>query len=464
MASMNRNMKYIHYRKKDINSGFYYSAISCRYRPLLPFLTFLCLLFFNLVAWSYKAHANGVLIEIGLFNTACGEFEVRLKPDKNIESKISNLQFTLKWPINSVELENFYTDFPLSQQGPVFDDDGYNYAVFVSVPLGSSSEINWTAGVEYVVMTFNHDESGTADFNMHIANDQWAIDNNGEYYIELLGIDYTGGIYHEPTDIFPGKCNFAYLQVILQGAYDAAAEKMRTNINAAGNLPLTHPYNGSPWSYDGDESVTTFPDSIVDWVLVELRDPNDPSILRGRKAGLLSHNGVLMETDLSAGLRFYNETGSYYLVVKHRNHIAVMSGTPVNLPNRENPYNFTEVTITQPYKHNDPRPTVIELKPDGSGKYGMIAGNVIPDDKLIYIGPENDRDIIIELIRTTLPTENINETISGYHNADVNLDNEVKYIGPLNDRDIIIQNLGILTGSTATNVIYESVVPKIIDP
>ena len=41
-------------------------------------------------------------------------------------------------------------------------------------------------------------------------------------------------------------------------------------------FPLTQPFNNSPWNYDGLENLTTIPNnSVVDWVLIELRESPD---------------------------------------------------------------------------------------------------------------------------------------------------------------------------------------------
>jgi hypothetical protein len=413
--------------------------------------------------YIYKPFAGDCnLIDIGLFNTACGAFEVRLKPGLPFVSSITNLQFALKWPAGTVDLVNFNSNFELEQQGPVFVNGGFNYAVFVAVPLNNT--INWIAGEEYVVLTFEHDESGAGNIHLGIAGDEWASLNNAMYYVELLGNDHSGSIYHEEFYAYAGACNFVYLNIFLQGAYDINQQAMRTSINAAGNLPLAQPYINEPWNYMGTETLTVFPDSIVDWILVQLRDPDDPGLLVEQRAGLLSKHGVLMETDFTTGLIFNAEPGEYYLVVKHRNHMPVMSGNPVQFPNQDSPYDFTEVALTQPYKHMDPLAVMLELKPDGSGKYGMIAGNVSPDDDLIYIGPDNDRDPILEVIRSLTGLNDINLSVYGYYNEDVTLDNEVLYIGTANDRDIILANLFLLTGSTLLNIKYESVVPPILNP
>lgn len=430
----------------DINNGLYYFEMSDA-----PYTG-------NIYS-PFSGFCNA--INIGLFNPECSRFEVRLKPAIDFESNITNIQFTLKWPENSVEFIDFHSDYKLQQQGPVFSHDGFNYAVFVSVAETSAGiPIDWQAGEAYVVLTFLHDQSGEGFADILIADDQWADDNNGLPFVELLGADYTGFIYQQALGSFIGACNFVYTRVILQGAWLENEQLMRTTINAAGNLPLEQPYNGEPWNYPGTEAVTQFPDSIVDWVLVELRDPVEPATIVETRAGLLTKNGLVLNVDFEDGIAFASDPGDYYLVVKHRNHIPVMSGMPVSFPNNLEPYNFIEIELTQPYKHLDPLATVIELEPRPSGKYGMIAGNVMANDQLRYTGDDNDRLPILNLINAFHSSSSIFTTVPGYHNEDVNLDNEVKYTGDLNDRIIILNNIQELTPATFSIFgIYESVVP-----
>jgi hypothetical protein len=423
-----------------------------------------CLLIVHAGNISAAGNGKSVQFHIGLFNPVCSEFEVRIQPDQNIESNITNIQFTLKWPENTVELINLSSDYQLVQQGPVFIHSGYNYAVFVAIPLGNGLPVNMTAGTEYVILSYEHDQSGSGDIDFTIADDDWANSNNGNFYVELYGSDHTGIIYQQAFFSYAGSCKKADIQIILQGAFDPDYDYMRTDINTAGNLPQYQPYSRAPWNYFGSENVTAFPDTIVDWVLVELRDADDPTILVDRQAALLSKHGQVLRTDFTMGLNFGNHAGNYYLVVKHRNHIPVMSGNPVALPNSGTPYDFSDLTYTQPYLHNDPLPSILELEPPGSGKYGMIAGDVNSDGELKYMGAKNDRYLILSTIIYETGNESLTGSIAGYFNEDVNLNNAALYLGPENDRAIILRNLEILTGSTALHNVYTTVVPEIVNP
>jgi hypothetical protein len=100
-------------------------------------------------------------------------------------------------------------------------------------------------------------------------------------------------------------------------------------------LPSTQPYNRPPWNYNGTETVTTLPTNATDWVLVELRPAGNPILVTEQRAALILNNGNLADTDGSIGVKFYNlgQGGSYYVVLRHRNHLAVVSALPVSLPN-----------------------------------------------------------------------------------------------------------------------------------
>ncbi|MDZ7742407.1 MAG: hypothetical protein U5Q03_11820 [Bacteroidota bacterium] len=268
---------------------------------------------------------TGVCIDIGLFNPVCAKLEVKLRPGADVDSYLSNIQFTVKWPAGTVSLINASSDFGIEQQGPVVTHENFNYAVYAAAPT-SSGGINWNAGEEYRILSFEHDQTGSGNADFVIAQDAWSSQNNGMYYAELLGTDASGIVYHDATETYIGNCNETSLRVILQGAYDEGSGCMRNDINTAGSLPLTQPYNMAPWNYGGIESVQSLADSIVDWIIVELRDENDAGKLIDQRAALLSKNGIVLDTDFSEELRFETSAGNYYLVVKHRNHVPVMSG------------------------------------------------------------------------------------------------------------------------------------------
>ncbi len=112
-------------------------------------------------------------------------------------------------------------------------------------------------------------------------------------------------------------------KIFLEGAYDATTNLMRTEI--AGVLPTTSPYTEDP------RTVTSIPNDIVDWILVELRTSATGSAVVSKSA-FLHKDGRIVSDDASSGvIEMDAPAGDYYIVLKHRNHIAVMSANAISL-------------------------------------------------------------------------------------------------------------------------------------
>ena len=160
------------------------------------------------------------------------------------------------------------------------------------------------------------------------------------------------------------------VKVFLNGPYQNGS--MNTLLLSNNMLPLTQPYNTAPWNYEGSESVTSFPSNIVDWVLVEIRTTTDASSVLTRRAALLKNDGSIVDLNGSSLVSLPGITaGNYYLVIKHRNHLAVMSSSTVSLSTSSSLYDFTTSSVSA-YGTN-------AMKSLGNGKYGMWAGDASGD-------------------------------------------------------------------------------------
>ena len=122
------------------------------------------------------------------------------------------------------------------------------------------------------------------------------------------------------------------LKVYLEGLFSG----LDMNNDLLGILPLSQPYTSLPYNYHGGEEVIEIPNAnIVDWILVELRDAScailatSDRIIR-RKAAFLNMDGSIVDMDGISPLAFnYSVTDSLFVVVWHRNHLGVMSATPL---------------------------------------------------------------------------------------------------------------------------------------
>jgi len=160
--------------------------------------------------------------------------------------------------------------------------------------------------------------------------------------------------------------------VFLEGPFDSP--DMNTALNLAGLLPLSQPYNSPPWSYNGTESVVLIPNgNVVDWVLVEIRDAVDavsatPSTILSRQAAFILNDGSIVGMDGSSILYFDGSiNNNLFLVLYHRNHLGVMSASPLTL---NGIYSYDFSTEVEQVHGGD-----IGYKYIGGGKFGMIAGD-----------------------------------------------------------------------------------------
>ncbi len=114
------------------------------------------------------------------------------------------------------------------------------------------------------------------------------------------------------------------IRLYLEGAWDSGNGNMRTDLYQGANLPLTSPYDVDP------VSVASIPDSVVDWVLVEVRSTPAGAAL-AQNSAFISNKGYITESGEEGGVILNVDTGDYYVVVRHRNHVDVMSSSTTAL-------------------------------------------------------------------------------------------------------------------------------------
>ena len=239
------------------------------------------------------------------------------------------------------------------------------------------------------------------------------------------------------------------LHAVLDGPYDTATGLMNDALRALPDFPLMEPHSALGYVFQGGggEAIdplllnTTGPDAIVDWVLVELRDAIDPSVVLASRSALLQRDGDVVDLDGSGPVRVALAEGSYHVALRHRNHLGCMTASPVLLGTAPTPVDLADAaTLTF---GTGARRSVAGTFPAEA----LWSGDATFDGVLRYTGAGNDRDPILQAIGGVLPTG----TITGYHQQDVDLDGVVKYTGTDNDRDVVLQNVGGVV-PTATRV------------
>jgi hypothetical protein len=202
-------------------------------------------------------------------------------------------------------------------------------------------------------------------------------------------VDEYAGFWHVLRNV-PAAVVFANLKVFLEGAY-AGNGLMSTNLNPA-NLPLAQPYGGSsfggtPMSYAGLESVSTMPAEVVDWVLIEVRSGTAAADSQTTRAALLLDNGLIRDVDGISQVEFQGLTpASYYVVVRHRNHVPIMSNTAV--PIIGSPGSIYDMSLEANIYNGVGSGAAKNL---GNGVFGLYAGDANgsggtgPEDKAAWL-------------------------------------------------------------------------------
>lgn len=122
------------------------------------------------------------------------------------------------------------------------------------------------------------------------------------------------------------------LHVFLQGPLDPVSLLMNDGLRNNGEIPLTEPHTelGFLQIIGGGETVAqtvldvTGNNAIVDWILVELRDVNNPSLTISTQSALVQRDGDVVSTDGISDLTFEGVLNpDVYVAIRHRNHFGV---------------------------------------------------------------------------------------------------------------------------------------------
>ncbi len=176
------------------------------------------------------------------------------------------------------------------------------------------------------------------------------------------------------------------LTAYIKGAWNNPSGLMRTILDANNLLPLSQPYTGAPYNYSGTESVASIPNAnIVDWILIEHRKPSsglpadaNASTISGRSAGFLLNNGTVVGLDGVTPIAFdITKQGGAFIVVRHRNHLAIMSNSiPSNVTGDfTNDFSVLTNSYKKPGATSDPT-VILAASGIGSTLHGMWPGDV----------------------------------------------------------------------------------------
>jgi hypothetical protein len=239
----------------------------------------------------------------------------------------------------------------------------------------------------------------------------------------------------------------------LQGAlYNSPDTLMRDDLRINNHIPVNEPYTALvDFVHVGGggemvtDPVTVFANyganSIVDWVFIELRDPNDFAVVLATRSALLQRDGDVVDTDGVSPLVFENILpASYPVAIRHRNHLGSMTAASIALTNEGTTIDFTNVAT--PLWDDNTNLNGLE-QVTINGEFALWAGNVNTNTSVVFAGQNNDKDPVFNQIDQAPGNifQSQSYVYNGYHLGDVNMDGRAIFAGQNNDVDFIFNNV-----------------------
>ena len=133
---------------------------------------------------------------------------------------------------------------------------------------------------------------------------------------------------------------------------------------------------------------------------------------------------------------YLTPNGNYFVSIKHRNHLGIMTATPIPFVSGNYSIDFTTVPLYTV-------PTIVNNAPANfTGSLNLMwSGDPNSNKNVKYNGIFNDKDPILYTVGIATP----NNCVYGYRLEDLNLDGKVRYNNTDNDRAIILSNVGATT-------------------
>ncbi len=184
--------------------------------------------------------------------------------------------------------------------------------------------------------------------------------------------------------------------------------------------------------------------AIVDWVYIELRDKNDDEHIFTTRSALLQRDGDVVDLDGISAVRFPGILlDSFYVVLRHRSHLGVMSQivtidnlidftslqTPVFNFGVKNGYNYTGLSLNKNIKE---------------GYNALWAGDANGDGKIKFHGTNDDVNYFFADVLNYPTNFNSNSNFDfsyGYFSGDFNMDGKSKFDNPFDDKNYLFATI-----------------------
>ncbi|MBK9017296.1 MAG: hypothetical protein IPM82_26375 [Saprospiraceae bacterium] len=221
------------------------------------------------------------------------------------------------------------------------------------------------------------------------------------------------------------------------------SDLMKDGLRAKGVIPTNEPYKsidlfklaneGGTEVCDPAAFTLTGENAIVDWVLIELRHLAKPDSIVATRSALLQRDGDVVMPNGDSILSFnLVRSGNYYVALRHRNHLGVVTENFFLLSKTVTLFDFTDPTLIT--KGSNSRVDV------GGGEMALWAGDFNSNRQTVYQGPSNDvLTLFFHIVMNTNNTTVLaNYISSGYVMTDFDLDGNSIFQGPGNDKSAML--------------------------
>ena len=298
---------------------------------------------------------------------------------------------------------NFQSSFLFNELVRLVDVYGFDLDPVLAYPgVGASDHKSfWEQGYPGILLI---EEFFGGDFNPHYHSPSDSLTYfNQDFFHEVAKLVLAStasfavdGAY-EPTVHVSARA-------LLQGPY-AGLGRMEISTAFDEARPTAQPYgdpdfSGTPMEIADAAAVESLPDSAIDWLSVSLRSDTSAAteVVGSRRPAILMERGVIADTN-GLMLAFPGiAPGPYHLVVRHRNHLSVISSDTLDLTDGAGSWDFTSHATGQ--------------KDLGDGYSGLFAADGNLDDRVTA------GDFNLWLVETKTGS-------TGYRLADYDMDGQV---------------------------------------
>ena len=383
------------------------------------------------VVWDDLSPNNGGTIKYQLFGTAPNRkmvVEYNAVPLYNTTETVT-AQAHIYEGTNIIEVH--FIDAQNNGGNRTFGIENETGTIALTDPatnLGSWTASNFAAGFTPIPDSFADNCGNTV--TVSLSQSDFTCVDVGTNTVTITADDGNGGIsYCQATVTVLGTSCAVMVspKVFLQGAAlnpnTGEETLMRDDLRFNSLLPSTSPYgdgattNGLHFNLGGIIGTGAIQDDIIDWVLVELRDATDSSIIIDTKVGLLQRDGDVVAIDGISPIRFTQSNGNYFVAVNHRTHTGILSANTFNLSATNTVVDFTSS--------------------DTSAQGGSLALTLLANGKYAAFGGDFNNNGQIQTTDVSGVTNLLGS--SGYSDADLNMNGQVQ---TTDINNVIYPNIG----------------------